>query len=70
MLREGMQDRDDRLVDLEIRYTHLQRQLDELNGVVFEQQKMIVALTAQVKELRAGLGDLGERQPNEKPPHY
>ena len=28
-----------RVVDLEIRYSHLEKQLAELNQVVFEQQK-------------------------------
>jgi SlyX protein len=59
-----------RIVDLEVRYTHLERQLDELNQVVFLQQKAIDALTKQVVDLRARLLDLGMESENEKPPHY
>jgi uncharacterized coiled-coil protein SlyX len=39
-----------RLVALEVRYTHLEHQVEELSQVVFDQQKMIDRL---VKELAA-----------------
>ena len=35
---------DPRVVELEIRYSHLEQQLVELNQVVFEQQKTIALL--------------------------
>src|SRR5678809_511386 len=35
-----------RFVDLEIRYTHLERQYAELSQIVFDQQKQIEALVA------------------------
>jgi uncharacterized coiled-coil protein SlyX len=59
-----------RLVDLEIRYTHLERQLAELNQVVFDQQKTIGEMARQIAALRARVGDLGEEPPVEKPPHF
>ncbi len=59
-----------RLVDLEIRYSHLEKQLAELNQVVFEQQQAIGALREQVIGLRARLGAQDEPMPIEKPPHY
>ena len=61
---------DSRLVDLEIRYSHLERQLAELNQVVFEQQQALALLQQQVLSLRARISGLGEPMENEKPPHY
>ena len=59
-----------RVVDLEIRYAHLERQLSELNQVVFEQQQALSLLQQQVIAIRARLAGLGEPMENEKPPHY
>ena len=59
-----------RVVDLEIRYAHLEKQLTELNQVVFEQQKAIELLQGQLVALRTRLAGLGEPMENEKPPHY
>ncbi len=61
---------DERIVDIEVRYTHLERLLDDLNKVVFSQQKAIDLLTKQVLDLRARVLDLGAESPQEKPPHY
>jgi len=61
---------DRRLVDLEIRYAHLERQLAELNQVVFEQAKSIELLQAQVVAMRTRVSGLGENMSIEKPPHY
>ena len=56
-----------RLVDLETRYTHLERQVADLSQVVFEQQKTIEVLRRQLAELR----DRGaDGTPNDPPPHY
>lgn len=57
-----------RLVDLEIRYSHLERQLAELNHVVFEQQKLIDGLVLQLRAIKGRLEN--EDKPHEKPPHY
>ena len=59
-----------RVVDLEIRYSHLEKQLAELNQVVFEQQKSITLLQQQLVAVRTRLSGLGEPMENEKPPHY
>ena len=59
-----------RVVDLEIRYSHLEKQLAELNQVVFEQQKAIELLQQQLLAVRTRLSGLGEPMENEKPPHY
>jgi uncharacterized coiled-coil protein SlyX len=59
-----------RVVDLEIRYAHLEKQLAELNQVVFEQSKSIAQMQAQLVALRTRVTGLGEPMENEKPPHY
>ncbi|HEY5372492.1 MAG TPA: SlyX family protein [Polyangiaceae bacterium] len=61
---------DPRVVDLEIRYSHLERQLAELNQVVFEQQKTITQLQQQLLSLRTRVTGLDGPMDNEKPPHY
>ena len=63
-----------RLTDLEIRYTHLFVQLEELSEVMFAQQRTIDGLEKRLRELEqtsaedgmsggAGVGA-------ERPPHY
>ena len=59
-----------RLVDLEVRYTHLERQLSELSDVVFVQQRTIDGLVQQLKATRAELVQVSAPVTNEKPPHY
>jgi uncharacterized coiled-coil protein SlyX len=58
-----------RLIDLEIRYTHLERQVADLSDVVFEQRQAIERLERQLLELRRLLPD-EEAPPHERPPHY
>jgi uncharacterized coiled-coil protein SlyX len=59
-----------RLIDLEVRYTHVERQLAELSEVVFGQQRTIDALIQQIKATRAELVQVSAPVTNEKPPHY
>ena len=61
---------DNRLIDLEIRYTHLERQIQELSEVVFAQQRAIDSLSKELIALRGRIEDPGEALPAEKPPHY
>ena len=56
----------ERLVNLEIRYTHLERQLDELSQVVFGQQKLLDRL---VKDVGAPLPHRGPRRRPPDDPH-
>jgi uncharacterized coiled-coil protein SlyX len=57
-----------RIVELEIRYTHLEQQVRELSELVFRQDQLIEALRAKVAALE------GATEPRatdaEKPPHY
>jgi uncharacterized coiled-coil protein SlyX len=56
-----------RLVDLEIRHTHLERQYAELSQVVFEQQRTLEAVQKELVRLRGRLEELGEPIANESP---
>jgi SlyX protein len=58
----------ERLTDLEIRYAHQSRLLDQLSDVLFEQQRALQNLEKRVRELEASQHE--EEKPNEKPPHY
>ena len=59
-----------RLIELEIRYAHLEQQFAELSQVVFEQQKAIDALKMELGAMRGRLDVVGEPMANDKPPHY
>jgi SlyX protein len=62
-----------RLVTLETRYTHLERQVDELSQVVFDQQRLVDRLVRELTLLRsrlAGVDDGSDAIVDERPPHY
>jgi uncharacterized coiled-coil protein SlyX len=59
-----------RLVDLEVRYTHLERQVAELSEVVFAQQRAIDGLLRQLRSTNFELAQLSAPVTNDKPPHY
>ncbi|MCC6647634.1 MAG: SlyX family protein [Polyangiaceae bacterium] len=66
-----MRDTEARLTELEIRYTHQARLLDELDGVVVEQRRVIERLVSEVARLRARLdAEADDGAPDEPPPHY
>jgi uncharacterized coiled-coil protein SlyX len=48
----------------------LERLAEDLSGVVAEQQKVIDALTAQVRRLSQRSSDAEETPKAETPPHY
>jgi SlyX protein len=70
-----MKTEQDRLTDLEIRYTHQAETLHDLHEVVWAQERRIAALEGQVSKLlayireSAGAGS-NEPLPHERPPHY
>ncbi len=70
MTRGAIGGEEKRLVDLEIRYTHLERQVAELSEVVFEQQRAIDAMRQQLLDLRGRVSGQDEVPIPEKPPHY
>lgn len=53
-----------------MRYTHLERLVDELSAVVFEQRQKLEALERRTKELEGRLREQDEPEGNEPPPHY
>ena len=62
-------------IDLEEKIMFQQRTLDELNGVVLQQQSEIDRLGQELKALRSLFQQsieqgAGEDLPHEKPPHY
>jgi uncharacterized coiled-coil protein SlyX len=59
-----------RLVDLEVRYTHLERQVADLSEVVFAQQRAIDSLLRELSSTRSELAQLSAPVTNDKPPHY
>jgi uncharacterized coiled-coil protein SlyX len=65
----------DRIVDLEMQLTHQQRQVEELNELVYNQQQAIELLTAELRQIREQLQivlpSLAKDQEDETPPpHY
>lgn len=62
-----------RIENLEISCGYLQKTIDELSGVVIEQQKEIRELQRMLKILAEKFQELSspvETAPDEKPPHY
>ncbi len=64
-------DTDERLTDLEIRITHQEDMIDELNKELYRQHLKITDLESLIKELAVRLVDIESGRPiNEPPPHY
>jgi SlyX protein len=61
---------EDRLTTLEIRYTHLEHHVQELNQLIFDQQKVIDRLTREVAILRANTSGVESGTQSDPPPHY
>jgi uncharacterized coiled-coil protein SlyX len=61
---------EERLIDLETRYTHLQRQFEELSDVVARQQAVIDGLVNRLGNAIARIEDAGPSPTNDRPPHY
>lgn len=64
-----------RLVDLELIVTHLQHDMEQLNGALIDQQKQLEALRRLFDRLSVRIDGLEagdeERDPqSERPPHY
>ncbi|MFP2928867.1 SlyX family protein [Pyxidicoccus sp. 3LG] len=62
-----------RIAELELRYMQQQDMLQELSTVLYEQEKLIAALRAEVEVLKQKLeGDPGlvDARQQERPPHY
>lgn len=59
------------LVDLQVRYTHLEDTVDQLSELIRTQQEQIEQLRAAVKQMYGRIESLSaEPTPHERPPHY
>ena len=65
---------DQRLMDLEIKFSFAEDLLDQLNQVIVRQQQEIDLLLREVRQLRQqmpeGAGPAQSRASEELPPHY
>lgn len=66
---------EDRLTELEIRLTHQERTLDELNEIVCRQEIMLERMGREILQLREQIKILlpslsMEQDEEEPPPHY
>jgi uncharacterized coiled-coil protein SlyX len=61
---------EERLIDLETRYTHLERQFEELSDVVARQQTVIDGLVSRLAGAITRIDHAGPSQSNDRPPHY
>jgi uncharacterized coiled-coil protein SlyX len=64
----------DERIELETKFTFLEKSVAELNEVVYAQQKQIDLLELALKRLRSRLeettGDTAPADPDQPPPHY
>lgn len=66
---------ENRITDLEIRLTHQEAALEEMNGVLLSQHTLISALQDDIKRLRRQLQDISAGSAADTgveppPPHY
>jgi SlyX protein len=59
-----------RVTDLEVRYTHQERLIEELSSVINVQRLALDALERRVRDLEARLSSVEEPHENAPPPHY
>ncbi len=60
----------ERIVNLELRFMKVERELRELSDVVVSQQRIIDALRVEAKRWRQREQQDDEAPANERPPHY
>ncbi len=65
---------DIRLTEVEVRYTYLERLVEDLSQVLHDQQRLIDSLSTRLERLESVVADAmdqsNERPAHEKPPHY
>jgi len=64
-----------RIADLEIQLTHQQRQVEELNELVYSQQQTLEVLTVELRQIKEQLQIVlpsltKESEDETPPPHY
>jgi len=66
---------EEKIIDLEIRLTHQEDHIQELDRIIYQQQQAIDLLQEQIKHLQGKLKNVSENNilsPSEEspPPHY
>lgn len=66
---------DDKITDLEIRLTHQEAAIEEINTVLLKQHSQLVSLIADIEILQKQLRDMSEsniadQSQETPPPHY
>jgi uncharacterized coiled-coil protein SlyX len=61
---------EERLLDLELRFMKLERYTQELSDVVADQHRQIESLMLETRRLREGTTHEGPAAANDRPPHY
>jgi len=66
---------EEKIIDLEIRLTHQEDHIEELDKIIYQQQQTIDLLKEQMKHLQGKLKNISENNilsPSEEmpPPHY
>jgi uncharacterized coiled-coil protein SlyX len=65
---------EDRIIELELRYTQQQDELQKLSDVVWAQARQLDRLESELRQLRqllaSGAPDDGTGVPDDPPPHY
>jgi uncharacterized coiled-coil protein SlyX len=65
---------DSRLTEVEVRYSYLERLVEELSCVLHEQQRTISSMSTRLERIETLIAEAmdqsPERLPHEKPPHY
>jgi len=66
---------EDKLIDLEIRLTHQEDHIHSLDKTIYEQDRIISALTEKVKQMNHKLKSVGDENilsaaDDRPPPHY
>lgn len=61
---------EERLVDLEVRYTYLERVVRDLDQVVVELRGEIERLRRELSQVTRAAAEQASSPHNEKPPHY
>lgn len=61
---------EERLIELEIRYTHQQRLLEQLDEIITLQRHEIDKLKVSFDTIQRQMESAGATPPNEPPPHY
>ena len=65
---------ENRLTEVEVRYSYMERLVEDLSRVLHEQQRVIDVMSTRLERVEAMIVDAidqpNQRLPHEKPPHY